>query len=61
MAKVEGHANLTLKIDNGKVVKCELNVIEGARLFEELLKGRNCNDVQEIVSRICGICSCAHT
>jgi len=61
LAKVEGHASLSLKIENRKVVKCELEVIEGARLFEELIKGRNYRDVQEIVSRICGICSCAHT
>ena len=61
LAKVEGHASLVLKIEKSKVVKCELQVIEGARLFEELIKGRNYKDVQEIVSRICGICSCAHT
>jgi len=38
LAKVEGHASLVLKIEKSKVVKCELQVIEGARLFEELIK-----------------------
>ncbi|MBU2633681.1 MAG: Ni/Fe hydrogenase subunit alpha [Nanoarchaeota archaeon] len=61
LAKVEGHASLVLKIEGSKVKKCELQVLEGARLFEELIKGRTFNDVQEIVSRICGICSSAHT
>lgn len=61
LAKVEGHANLYLKIDNGKVTRCHLEANEGARFFEALVKGRKYSEVQEIVSRICGICSCAHT
>ena len=60
ITKVEGHAKLTLKIDNGKVKKCELGSIEGSRYFEGLLKGRKWNEPQEIATRICGICSSAH-
>lgn len=61
ICKIEGHAHLTLKINKGKVTKAELKAAEGARYFEALVLGKHVKDVQEIVSRICGICSCAHT
>jgi sulfhydrogenase subunit alpha len=61
ICKIEGHASLTLKIEKNKVTKCELKASEGARFFEALVLGRNIEDIQEIVSRICGICSCSHS
>lgn len=61
ICKIEGHASLDLKIKDGKVEKCELKASEGARFFEALVVGKKVEDIQEIVSRICGICSCAHT
>lgn len=61
ICKVEGHASLDLKIDKGKVKSCELEAEEGARFFEALTLGKKVEDIQEVVSRICGICSCAHS
>jgi len=61
ITKIEGHASLNLSIDNGKVKVCELQAMEGSRYFEGLLKGRRYFEASEISSRICGICSCAHT
>ncbi len=61
ITKIEGHASLTLKIEDGKVEKCELEAIEGARFFEGMVVGRKWFDIQEITSRICGICSSGHT
>ena len=61
ITKVEGHANLLLSIDGSEIKKCELQVAEGSRYFEGLVKGRNCLEAPELTSRICGICSCAHT
>jgi coenzyme F420-reducing hydrogenase alpha subunit len=61
ITKIEGHASLILRIEKGKVKKCELMAIEGSRYFEGMLKGRNLEEAAEISSRICGICSCAHT
>ena len=61
ICKIEGHAHLTLKIENSKVVKAELKAAEGARFFEALVLNKKVKDVQEVVSRICGICSCAHS
>ena len=61
ICKIEGHAHLNLKIEENKVVRCELKAAEGARFFEALVLGKKVEDVQEIVSRICGICSCSHS
>ncbi len=61
ICKIEGHAHLTLKIEKNKVKKCELKAAEGARFFEALVINKNLKDVQEIVSRICGICSSSHS
>ncbi|MBN1275618.1 Ni/Fe hydrogenase subunit alpha [Candidatus Woesearchaeota archaeon] len=61
ICKVEGHAALSLRITGGKVVKCELGTTEGARFFEGLVIGRKWDELKEITSRICGICSVAHS
>jgi sulfhydrogenase subunit alpha len=61
IAKIEGHAHLDLKIEKNKVIECKLKAAEGARFFEALVVGKHVEDVQEIVSRICGICSSSHT
>lgn len=61
LTKIEGHASLILKINKGKVERCDLSSIEGSRYFEGLVKGRLFHEAPEITSRICGICSCAHT
>lgn len=61
ICKIEGHASLTLKINSNKVEKCNLEASEGARFFEALVLGKKVEDIQEIVSRICGICSCSHS
>ncbi|HJX05812.1 MAG TPA: Ni/Fe hydrogenase subunit alpha [Candidatus Nanoarchaeia archaeon] len=61
ICKVEGHGSLFVEIKGSKLTRCELKVVEGARFFEGLVKGKRYDDIQEITSRICGICSCAHT
>ena len=61
ITKIEGHANLFVEIKDDKVERCELSSIEGSRYFEGLLKGKHWFEAHEITSRICGICSCAHT
>lgn len=61
ITKVEGHASLEIEIDKGLLTKCNLQAIEGARFFEGIVVGKHFNDVKEITSRICGICSVAHS
>ncbi|MCA9478503.1 MAG: Ni/Fe hydrogenase subunit alpha [Nanoarchaeota archaeon] len=60
ITKIEGHARLSMKVEDGQLQQCELGSIEGSRYFEGLLKGRRWYDAPEITSRICGICSTAH-
>ena len=60
ITKIEGHASLKVKIDKGKVKKCELGSTEGARFFEGLVVGRPYDDGTEMTMRICGICSVGH-
>ncbi|RME53851.1 Ni/Fe hydrogenase subunit alpha [Candidatus Woesearchaeota archaeon] len=61
ITKIEGHASLSLGLDGTTVTKCELQAEEGARYFEGLVVDRHYREASEITSRICGICSCAHT
>lgn len=61
ITKVEGHGHLTVNVEKGKVKKCEFGTIEGARFFEGLVIGKRWEDIREITSKICGICSTAHT
>ncbi|MFA4855079.1 MAG: Ni/Fe hydrogenase subunit alpha [archaeon] len=60
ITKIEGHANLDVEMDSGKVKKCELQIFEGQRFFESMLSGRDFSQVPLIVSRICGLCNVSH-
>jgi sulfhydrogenase subunit alpha len=60
IAKIEGHANLTVKLVNKKVEDANLEVFEGPRFFEAILLGRKFDEVAEMVARICGLCSVSH-
>lgn len=61
ITKIEGHAKLHIKIADCKVEKCELKIFEGSRYFEGILKGQPYNEIANISSRICGVCSVVHT
>ncbi len=60
ITKIEGHAKLHVKVDEGELTKVEMGAFEGARFFEGLIVGRDYKEVPIITSRICGICSCIH-
>lgn len=61
IAKIEGHAGFTADIANGKVKQARLDVMEGARLLEGILRGRSIYEVSQITARICGVCPVVHT
>jgi coenzyme F420-reducing hydrogenase alpha subunit len=61
VTKIEGHASLSVEIVHGKVKKCDLVSVEGARFFEGIVEGRHYDEIKEITSRICGICSVSHS
>lgn len=60
MARVEGHGDIRLCIEDGRVTACEMAVVEPARLFEAMVAGRSFEEVPYIASRVCGICSSSH-
>ena len=61
LTRIEGHANLVVDLNQGKLKECRLEIIETPRFFESFLKGQHFTDVAPIVARICGICSNSHT
>ena len=61
VTRVEGHGNIVLSARDGKIEELRWEVTESPRLFEAMLRGRYYDDVSHIASRICGICSIAHS
>jgi len=61
LPRVEGHGDLVLDVKNKKIKKLQMRIPESPRFFEAMLVGRNYTEPSHITSRICGICSVAHT
>ncbi len=61
VTRVEGHGNIVVNATEGKIEKIEWQVPEAPRFFEAMVRGRSYEDIQTIVSRICGICSITHS
>jgi sulfhydrogenase subunit alpha len=61
VTRLEGHGNIVLNATNGKIEKLQWQVPEAPRFFEAMVRGRSYEDIQVIVSRICGICSITHS
>lgn len=61
VTRVEGHGNIVVSAKDGKIEELRWEVPESPRFFEAMLRGRHYDDVPFIASRICGICSIAHT
>ncbi len=61
VTRIEGHGNILLNISDGHIEKLMWEVVESPRFFEAMLRGRSYEDVAQIASRICGICSISHT
>jgi coenzyme F420-reducing hydrogenase alpha subunit len=61
ITRVEGHGNIVVRAKEGRVERVEWQVPEAPRFFEAMVRGRKWEDIQSVVSRICGICSVAHS
>jgi len=60
VTRIEGHAKITLQLDEaGRVVDAKFHVVE-FRGFEKFLEGRHFSEMPTITSRICGICPVSH-
>ncbi|RLA93478.1 MAG: Ni/Fe hydrogenase subunit alpha, partial [Deltaproteobacteria bacterium] len=60
LTKIEGHAKLNVKVEGRKVKRARIEVFEGARFFEGIMRGRRYDEAGYLTSRICGICSQVH-
>jgi len=60
VTRVEGHAKITIQLDeNGNVADTRVKVVE-LRGFEKFCMGRPLEELPRIVPRICGVCPWAH-
>jgi len=60
VTRIEGHAKVTIQLDDqGNVADARVNVVE-LRGFERFCIGRPVEELPRIVCRICGVCPWAH-
>lgn len=60
IARVEGHGNIRIGIENGEMTECTWEVVETPRYFEVMFRGLSIEMAPLLASRICGICSISH-
>jgi len=61
LGRVEGHGGIRVRVAGDVIVEVTLDVFEGSRYYEALLRGRHYTEVQGIITRVCAICSASHT
>ncbi|KMY68518.1 F420-nonreducing hydrogenase [Desulfocarbo indianensis] len=60
VTRIEGHARISIQLDDqGRVADSKLHIM-AMRGFEKFIEGRPAEEVPRIVSRICGICPWMH-
>jgi F420-non-reducing hydrogenase large subunit len=60
VTRIEGHARITIQLnDQGRVTDSKLHIM-ALRGFEKFIEGRPAEEVPRIVNRICGICPWMH-
>jgi coenzyme F420-reducing hydrogenase alpha subunit len=60
LTRVEGEGALVLDLVDGDIERLNLHIFEPPRLFEKFVVGYECNQVIDMVARICGICPVAY-
>ncbi len=60
IARVEGHGNIRIGIENGKMTECSWEIVESPRYFEVMFRGLSIEMAPLLAARICGICSISH-
>ncbi len=61
LGRVEGHGGIFIKIVGSTVHEVNMDIFEGSRYYEALLRGKHFLEVQGIITRVCAICSASHT
>lgn len=60
VTKIEGHATFWGALRRGNITEAKVRTLEGSRLIEGVLVGRNYMDAPLVTSRICGVCPVVH-
>lgn len=61
ISKIEGHADLDVKVRDGKVQEVKIKFTDNKRFFTQAIRGRDIDTLPQSVARICGTCSIAHS
>ncbi|NOR05387.1 MAG: Ni/Fe hydrogenase subunit alpha [Deltaproteobacteria bacterium] len=61
LCRVEGHGDIRIRVEDGKLAECTWAVVETPRFFEVMFKGLSIEMVPILAARICGICSISHS
>lgn len=60
IARVEGHGNIRIRVENGELIECTWEVVETPRFFEKMFQGISIEVAPLLAARVCGICSISH-
>ncbi len=60
LSRIEGHGNIRVSVENGKIKDARWDVVETPRFFEVMLKDKHYTSAGILAARICGICSISH-
>jgi coenzyme F420-reducing hydrogenase alpha subunit len=60
LTRVEGHGNIRVVVEDGKLTEARWEVVETPRFFEAMLRGLSHEMAHLLTARICGICSIGH-
>lgn len=60
LARIEGHGNIVIRVNNGSIEEARWDVVETPRFFEIMFKGKHFTSAGILAARVCGICSISH-
>jgi coenzyme F420-reducing hydrogenase alpha subunit len=61
LTRVEGHGNIRIRVQEGKIAEASWEIVETPRVFEAMMVGKMWESLPWLSGRICGICSIGHT
>lgn len=60
IVRIEGHLNVTLYGDETEIRRVTAEALEGTRILERVILGKNYMEIPDIASRMCGVCNVIH-
>jgi coenzyme F420-reducing hydrogenase alpha subunit len=61
LTRVEGHGNISIRVEKGELKEAKWQIVETPRYFEVMLRGKHFSLAAAMTARICGICSISHS